>query len=190
MVHIAPLPPWRRRAQRIVGFLLAALGVVVLVIAIIALRQPNGRQAALHTGSPVAGTPTASQSVAASTTTRPSSATASSSAPASSSSNSAPPVVNPVKAIPLVVLNSTSQAGLAESAAKDFRTGGWTVSSTGNLVNNIVSTCAYYDPSVAGAQSEATALMAQFPGIKRVEPKFTPMPAGAIVVVLTSDWTS
>jgi hypothetical protein len=189
MVHIAPLPPWRRRAQRIVGFLLAALGVVVLVIAIIALRQPNGRQAALHTGSPVAGTPTASRSIAATTATR-SSSVASSTAPASSSSNSAPPVVNPVKAIPLVVLNSTSRGGLAESAAQEFRTGGWTVSSTGNLVNNIISTCAYYDPSVPGAQSEATALMAQFSGIKRVEPKFTPMPAGAIVVVLTSDWTS
>jgi hypothetical protein len=43
---------------------------------------------------------------------------------------------------------------------------------------------------VAGAQASAQALRAQFPAIKRVEPKFGSLPAGPIVVVLTSDYSS
>jgi hypothetical protein len=89
----------------------------------------------------------------------------------------------------LIVLNSTSKSGLAETAAARFKAGGWTVSSTGNLVNNIISTCAYYDPNVPNAQAAATALQVQFPAIKRVVAKFDGLPAGPVVVVLTSDYS-
>ena len=87
------------------------------------------------------------------------------------------------------MLNNTDKTGLAETAAASFRAGGWTVTSTGNLVNNIISTCAYYDPSVANAQAAANALKAQFPAIKRVVAKFSGLPAGPIVVVLTTDYS-
>ena len=152
MVHLAPLPPWRRRAQRIVGILLAVLGVVVLVIAIIALRQPNGHQAALHTSgvaeSSVASArpPRARRRRRAAARRAP--ASSSSAAPTSSASLDVRPST-PLKAVPLVVLNNTNKTGLADTAAGRFRAGGWTVTSTGNLVNNIISTCAYYDPNVA-----------------------------------------
>jgi hypothetical protein len=95
-----------------------------------------------------------------------------------------------VTKLPLVVLNNTTITGLAQQAAAQFRAGGWTVTSYGNLQNDIISTCAYYDPSVPGAQASATALRQQFPAIKRVVPKFPQLPAGPIVVVLTSDYTS
>jgi hypothetical protein len=190
MVHLAPLPPWRRRAQRIVGGLLAALGIVVLVIAVIALRQPNGHQAALHTSavaeSSVSSSATPTPSTTASTaptTTAPPSSTAPSTTVASS------PSTDPLKAVALVVLNNTSKTGLADTAAARFKAGGWTIASTGNLSNSILSTCAYYDPAVANAQAAATALQAQFPAIKRVVAKFSGLPAGAIVVVLTSDYS-
>ena len=45
-------------------------------------------------------------------------------------------------------------------------------SSDENYQNDIVSTCAYYDPNVAGAKAAAQALQQQFPTIKRVVPKF------------------
>jgi LytR cell envelope-related transcriptional attenuator len=188
MVHIAPIPPWRRRVQRIVGGLLAALGVVVLVIAIIALRQPNGHQAALRTS----GVAESSASTPATSPTP--TPTVSSSAPSSSSAaptSTAPttPTTDPLKAVPLIVLNNTSKTGLADTAAGRFKAGGWTVSSTGNLSNDILSTCAYYDPSVANAQAAATELKTQFPAIKRVAAKFSGLPAGPIVVVLTSDYS-
>jgi hypothetical protein len=91
--------------------------------------------------------------------------------------------------VPLVVLNSTTKTGLAASAAKTFQAGGWTVTSSGNIVNNILSTCAYYDPSDSKNQAAAQALMAQFPAIKRIAVKFAELPAGPVVVVLTSDYS-
>ena len=48
------------------------------------------------------------------------------------------------------MLNNTKITGLATQAKAAFEAGGWTVTSTGNIVNNIISTCAYYDPSVPG----------------------------------------
>jgi hypothetical protein len=97
--------------------------------------------------------------------------------------------VTGVKAIPLIVLNSTTQSGLAATAAKTFATGGWTITSSGNIVNNIASTCAYYDPSDPKNEVAAQALMAQFPAIKRIKEKFAELPAGPVVVVLTSDYS-
>ncbi|WP_460605052.1 LytR C-terminal domain-containing protein [Jatrophihabitans fulvus] len=90
--------------------------------------------------------------------------------------------------LPLVVLNNTQQTGLASQAAQQFRGGGWTVTDTGNLVNDILSTCAYYDPSVDGSKAAAERLQQQFPAIQRVAERFPELPAGPIVVVLTSDY--
>jgi cytoskeletal protein RodZ len=191
MVHLAPLPPWRRRAQRIVGFLLAGLGVVVLVIAIIALRQPNGHQAALRTSGVAESSKVSSpapSSAASTPASSASSAPASSTAPASTPASSTSAAT--LQSVPLIVLNNTTKSGLAETAAGRFKAGGWTVSSTGNLTNTIISTAAYYDPTVPNAQAAATALMTQFPAIKRVVARFSPgLPAGPIVVVLTSDYS-
>jgi hypothetical protein len=86
------------------------------------------------------------------------------------------------------VLNTTSINHLAADAAELFTGAGWTVTSNANYKNNIVSTCAYYDPSVAGAQAAATLLQSEFSDILRVKPKFTGLPAGPIVVVLTSNF--
>ncbi len=52
-----------------------------------------------------------------------------------------------VKDVPLVVLNNTTIKGLATQAAARFESGGWKVTSSGNLTNEIISTCAYYDAS-------------------------------------------
>jgi hypothetical protein len=64
------------------------------------------------------------------------------------------------------------------------------VTSIGNLRNDIISTCAYYDPAASGARTAAAMLMRQFPAIKRTAPKFDGLPAGPVVVVLTPDYTS
>jgi hypothetical protein len=76
---------------------------------------------------------------------------------------------------------------LAAQAAASYAAAGWTQTSSGNYTapDGILSTCAYYDPTVTGAEAEAEALKAKFPGIDRVEPKFSDLPAGPIVVVLT-----
>jgi hypothetical protein len=85
-------------------------------------------------------------------------------------------------------LNNSTVPGLAATAAAQFTAGGWTVTRSGNYTNNIISTCAYYDPSVTGAQTSAEALQRQFPKILRVKARFAQLPSGPIVVVLTSDY--
>ncbi|MDQ1747179.1 MAG: hypothetical protein QOD07_1442, partial [Frankiaceae bacterium] len=79
---------------------------------------------------------------------------------------------------------------LASHAAQRFENGGWKVTRTGNLTNEIVSTCAYYDPSDPQAKPAAEALQAEYPAIKRVKPKFPELPDGPVVVVLTPDYAA
>jgi len=176
----AQRPMW----DRVGGIAVAVLGVAVLVVAIIALRHPQG-----HTAR--AGAPTASPT-RNTVTARPSSSSAAPSTPApstpSSPSTSASPSVPAGGKVPLIVLNQTSTIGLAAKAGATFQAGGWTVTSVGSLRNDVISTTAYYDPTVAGAQTAAEALQVQFPAVKRVLPKFAELPAGPIVVVLTSDY--
>jgi len=176
----AQRPMW----DRVGGIAVAVLGVAVLVVAIIALRHPQG-----HTAR--AGAPTASPT-RNTVTARPASSSAAPSTPApstpSSPSTSASPSVPAGGKVPLIVLNQTSTIGLAAKAGATFQAGGWTVSSVGSLRNDVISTTAYYDPTVAGAQAAAEALQVQFPAVKRVLPKFAELPAGPIVVVLTSDY--
>jgi hypothetical protein len=165
--------------------------VVVLVVAIFALRHPRGSVTD-------AGTDTRAPSSAAShpvTPPRtPSTArahrSASSSAPSRSVSSSSGTAAAAARRLPLVVLNNTTTVGLAAQAERTFETGGWAVTQIGNLQNSIVSTCAYFDPSVSGARASAQRLERQFPAIKRVQPKFPELPAGPIVVVLAPDYSA
>jgi len=165
------------------GVLVVCLGIAVLVVAVAALRSPKGQatgqrasevgdrssSAAGTTPSSVKSTPTRSRSSAPRIGDTKSSASA--------------------KSVPLVVLNNTTVQGLAKQAAEEFEGGGWTVTRFGNYQNDIVSTCAYYDPSAAGAEAAAKALRQQFPTIKRVKQRFAELPEGPVVVVLTPDYS-
>jgi hypothetical protein len=158
----------------VAGLALALLGIAVLAIAVIALQHPHGRsaQAGKPTSSP---SPSTSPSTTASTTSA--SASASTGSPAAGK-------------LPLVVLNNTTVQGLAQQVATQFEAGGWTVTSFTNYTNNILSTCAYYDPAVTGAKAAATALQTQFPDIRRVQPQFPELSSyhSPIVVILTPDY--
>lgn len=94
------------------------------------------------------------------------------------------------------MLNDTTTPHLARDAAQRFQGGGWSVTSYDEHYQNVIaSTVAYYDPATHGAKRAANALQRQFPEIKRVAPRFAPapggdpLPAGPVVVVLTSDYT-
>ena len=170
------------------------LGVAVAVVAVLALREPDGHD---HSGTPVAvasGTLTPTATASGSTSRAHGGHGAGRSSATGSpgrhpSSSSASPSTSP-KDVPLVVLNNTTITGLAQQAAQRFEDGGWTVTRYGNYQNDILSTCAYYDPAVAGARAAAEALQRQFPSIKRVKQKFPELPDGPIVVVLTPDYAT
>lgn len=156
----------------------------MLAVAIFAIRNPRN------------GSPASAQTPGSSSP----SATANRSAARSASRSIQPTNVVPItgsssqlsraeaQRVPLVVLNNTTVTGLASRAAHRFESAGWRVTSVGNLVNDILSTCAYYDPSVPNAKAAAEVLKHEFPTIKRVRPKFPQLPPGPIVVVLTPDY--
>ena len=171
-------------------------------MAVVALRSPN-RQSSTSaatgqsTATAVSSVPSVSSAPSApssrpsaSPTAKPSSRpSASTTSSAASSPSTDGHTGGSVRSVPLVVLNNTTTSGLAAQAAKRFEQGGWTVTSYGDLTNEIISTCAYYDPSVPGAQAAALALQQQYPTIKRVKAKFSGLPAGPVVVVLTPDYS-
>jgi hypothetical protein len=167
----------RHQRERIAGILVVCLGLVVLAIAVIALREPNGHVSGSGASNVANRTPAGTPSNSASS-------------PSPSSSADQAPSLAELKAVPLIVLNNSAVAGLAEQASHDFEQGGWTVTDFDNLQNEIISTCAYYDPSARHAKAAAKALQRQFPAIQRVEPKFPELPSGPVVVVLTEDYTS
>jgi LytR cell envelope-related transcriptional attenuator len=182
----------RHQRERLAGILVVLVGAVVLVVAIVALRSPKGSVSSgsgKHTTITNTVTPSSGR---ASSSSGPAPSRTSSARPSTQSSTrtsaSTPP--SGVKAVPLVVLNNTTTAGLAHTAARRFQAGGWTVTRFANYQNDIASTCAYYDPNSTGAKAAAEALQAEFPTIKRVQPKFAELPNGPVVVVLTPDYTS
>jgi uncharacterized iron-regulated membrane protein len=158
----------------------SALGLVVAVVAVVALQHPDGwsaGQPAAATVAPAAGHTSQASSPAPMT---------SASSHRSTASAAAPPSVR----LPLVVVNSTGRLGLAAAAADTFRSGGWTVSLLANYAGPVASSCAYYDPAVQHAQDAALGLQRQFPAIRRVAARFDPLPAGPVVVVLADDYAA
>jgi hypothetical protein len=163
------------------------------MVAVVALREPNGHVAAVQSQQ----TSSASNVAKNSSSSEANSSTGS----AGPGRRTKPAAGDPqpsasVKDVPLVVLNNTTVQGLAEQAAHRFESGGWTVTSFGNYQNEIASTCAYFDPSYAGAKAAAEALQRQYPTITRVQPRFAPdgvsepLPDAPVVVVLTPDYSS
>ena len=112
--------------------------------------------------------------------------------PSTHASTSSDPTAALKRTIPLVVLNNTTTPHLAEQAAQRFESGGWTVTRYANYQNDILSTCAYYNPQIPQAKAAAQALQAEFPTIKRIEPQFAELNtyASPVVVILTPDYSS
>jgi LytR cell envelope-related transcriptional attenuator len=142
---------------------MVVLGLGLAFIAYTALGHPHGRQAGLL------------QPLASAAPVAPGTA-------AAASDTGSP-------ATPLIVLDNTGRPAVAHGAARRFEQAGWTVADTGTFDGDILSTAAYYDPAVDGAQAAADALKAQFPVIQRVRPRFDGLPRGPIVVVLSYDYS-
>jgi cytoskeletal protein RodZ len=184
MAHTAPSSGPRRHLEPIFGLLLVLVGAAVAIVAVTALHHPNGRLAAS------ASQTQTSSSSPASASSKPKSSAPKSSQAASPTASHSTPSSSPAGGgrLPLVVLNNSSTT-TASTAADRFQQAGWTVTDTSTFEGSILSTAAYYDPNVAGAQAAAEALQQQFPAIKRVKEKFDGLPGGPIVVVLTSDYS-
>lgn len=187
MAHAAPPSPRRRTFERLVGGLLALAAIVLAVIAVIALRHPQGAESkntALRSSSAALSSVVPSQSISS---TQSASVPPVTVRPTTSSPKPKPTVAQ--HPIPLVVLSNTGSMDPATLAAQRFRAGGWKVTDVSLFDGDILSSVAYYDPSVSGAEAAALALQKQFPALQRVKEKFDGLPDGPIVVVLTTDYS-
>lgn len=165
------------------------VGAGLVVVTVVALNHPSGRQAA-SASTPTRPTTSTSSTSASPTPTRTSSQppattpATTSAAPTTSASSSSPGVAK----LPLIVLNNASSTP-GSVAAQRFEAGGWTVSDVSTFSGDILNTAVYYDPNVPGSQAAGQALQQQFPVIKRVKAKFDGLPAGPLVVILDSDYS-
>ncbi|HEY0168292.1 MAG TPA: LytR C-terminal domain-containing protein [Jatrophihabitans sp.] len=190
MLHAAVPAAPRRTTERLLGVVLVLAGLALAFIAYLALVNPGGRNAGADLLRPLATPPVmaAGPAAAAGPATAPDETgrdqgQAGQGAAAHEARSSSSP-----RAL-LTVLDNTGRPELARSAGDRFTQGGWTVTEVGAFDGDILSTAAYYDPSAAGSQAAAEALRTQFPVIQRVLPKFDGLGPGAVVVVLTYDYS-
>lgn len=180
---------------RLIGALVALLGVVLLVVGVVALgggdSGPSGAAPAptpsvvtspaspsRSTGSPSASKSTGQPTTASRTTVGPPPRT-----------TAAPPPTSAARA-PLTVLNNSTINGLADRAAGEVQNRGWQVAQVGNFAGRLPATTVYYTPGDAAGQAAANELAREFPQIDQVLPRYAglpPTPAG-IVLVVTKDW--
>jgi LytR cell envelope-related transcriptional attenuator len=182
MAHAAPPPRDRRRSQ-LIGAVLVVVGAVAAFIAVAGLRHPHGRQ----DGAAATTERTVTVSSSPGSTRFSSPSTSKTSSPSSQSSKTTESS-HPASQVGIYILNNSSRAGLAASVAAAMRAKGWTVVGTDNYSNDIISSCAYYNPSDSANLTAALSLQRQFPGIQRVRPRFPQLPSYPIVVVLNPDY--
>jgi hypothetical protein len=179
------------------GAVLLVFGLALALLAYTALGHPGGRQASSTLLHPLATPPVGSAGTVAagaphaggSAEEAGSTANAAAQPGAGPTQTAVPVAPGSATGTPLVVLDNTGRPDLARGASQRFTQGGWTVTDTSTFDGDILSTAAYYDPATPGAQTAAEALQHQFPEIQRVRPKFAGLGAGAVIVVLTYDYS-
>ena len=179
-------PPTGHRWTRALGAGLILLGLVAAGIAVVSLRNPKGHQSSGATT--IVSTITSGAGTTHFSSSSQPSSQQGSSTPRSPSSSRAPSSSPSGPHADVYILNNTDRTGLAAGVATSMRAKGWTVAGTGNYSNDIISSCAYYDPSDPANYQAALALQKQFPGIARVVQRFAQLPDYPIVVVLNPDY--
>jgi hypothetical protein len=191
-----PDPRVRRGAHRtsraasatLLPSLLAILAVTSLITALYVWR---GEEAQPPSAAASGGSPTPHSTTASPRTTSP--ATAASDTTTSATTTSAPtsqhtkaaPGTQLRASIAIVVLNQTSQAGLASTVATRLRTKGWTVSGVGNFHGVVSATTVYYP---VGHEAAATAAAKSLPTPPRVLPRFGNLSLTRLTVVVATNY--
>ena len=180
---------------RLIGALVALVGVVLLVVGVVALGGgDSGSSGAAPAPSPSVATSPATPSRASgspsvsrsgTTTTTPHTTVAPPPRPSSTPSRQ-----TTAARAPLTVLNNSTIRGLADRAAGEVQNRGWQVAQVGNFGGRLAATTVYYTPGDGAGQAAANELAREFPQIDQVLPRYAglpPTPAG-IVLVVTKDW--
>jgi hypothetical protein len=160
----------RERLDRVWPSLLALLGTVAVVVALVVL---FGREV---TPSATDGTGTAGDASAA-----PTGSATPSAEPSDGATTDPPATPEPPARAPVVVLNQTRVGGLAAETADALRAGGWEVLETGDFSSGVPQTTVYFPP---GLEDVAATLDAEWDGIDRVMPIFSGLRDDVLTVIL------
>jgi cytoskeletal protein RodZ len=204
-----PAPPGRpsshrasTRARGAAGRLaapLTAVGVVVIVIALLIWINGRSSDSSDSAGGPPSKQPTAAAAPTPSTqpsthhqpTPTPSAHPRHTPAPHRSTHHATAPSASPSSAAPvfapLEVLNNSRIKGLAHHVAFEVESRGWTVRAVGNLRGRVAESTLYFPP---GGLAAAQHLAGEFGSIQRVLPQSAGgLESSALVLVVTRFWT-
>ena len=181
---------------RLIGALVALLGVVLLVVGVVVLDGGNSGSSGAAppppalSSSPPSVSPTAGTSAPPRTTTAPRTTAPPGTTTAPPRTTVAPPPRTVAPRAPLTVLNNSTINRLADRAAAEAQGRGWQVAQVGNFAGRLAVTTVYFTPGDSAGQAAARELAREFPQIEQVLPRYAglpPTPAG-IVLVVTRDW--
>ncbi len=178
---------------RLIGALVALLGVVLLVVGVVALGGGDaGSSGAAPAPSPSVGTspPPVSPSAASPSVTKSAPSPTRTVTVVPPRPSPTPPRTTAAARAPLTVLNNSTVRGLADRAAAEVQNRGWRVAQVGNFAGRLAVTTVYFTPGDTAGQAAAGELAREFPQIDQVLPRYAglpPTPAG-IVLVVTRDW--
>jgi hypothetical protein len=183
------------RPARIAGIVLLVVAAIALVMGVISLLPLGGG------GNEAGGTTSTTSPPAATTTSGPAKPTTTTAVPPATTTSAAPPATTTAKpptqappgnpqSVPVRVYNNGTIAHLAEQAANDFRGAGYTVPTVGNYSQGIIATTTVYFRPGTDEEAEANAMaqafhmrsMPRFDGIQSADP--------GVIVIITNDYSS
>ncbi|MFC0430224.1 LytR C-terminal domain-containing protein [Kutzneria buriramensis] len=184
------------RPARIAGIVLLVVAAIALVMGVVSL-LPLGGGGSEAGGSTNNSTPagTSSSTPAKTTTTSKAAPTTTTTAkpPATTTTNGQPtqqpPPANPAQTAQLRVYNNGTIKGMAQQAANDFTTAGWHVTTVSNYSQGIIATSTVYFRPGTDEEAAANALGQQFH--LRVMPRFDGIQTAdpGVIVIITDDYS-
>jgi len=189
----APEPPTGgpARPARIAGIVLLVVAGIALVMGIVSLLPlGGGSNEAGATTTTTAPPATSSSGPAKPTTTTAAPTTTTTSPPAGTTTTSPtqPPANNP-QSVPLRVYNNGTIQGLAQQAADQFTAAGWHVTTVGPYSQGIIATTTVYYRPGTDEEAAANALGQAFH--MRVMPRFDGIESASpgVIVIITNDYS-
>ena len=179
------------RPARIAGIVLLVVAGIALVMGIVSLLPLGGGSnqagATTTTTAPPATTTSSSAAKPTTTTAGPTTTTTSSAKPTTTTSTQ-PPANNP-QSVPLCVYNNGTIQGLAQQAADQFTAAGWHVTTVGPYSQGIIATTTVYYRPGTDEEAAANALGQAFH--MRVMPRFDGIQSASpgVIVIITNDYS-
>ena len=182
------------RPARIAGIVLLVVAGIALVMGIVSV-LPLGGGSNEAGGTSASSTPppaTTSSSTSAKPTTTTSAPTTTTTAPPATTTTNHPtqqPPANNPQSVPVRVYNNGTIQGLAQQAADQFKAAGWNVTGVGPYSQGIIVTSTVYYRPGTDEEAAANALGQAFH--LRIMPRFEGIQAASpgVIVIITNDYS-